>query len=459
MSARSRLAPLSIILVGSGPALRACAELVLSAGHRIVHVVGRSPDCRLWAAERNIACCDGLQNDLRLPPCDYLLSIANDRILAASELISVRHGAYNCHNSLLPAYRGAFAASWALLDNRPTHGASWHRITAQIDAGAVAAQRAFPIASDDTARSLNRKSLDLGIALLRDELLPAMGRRKVTERALPPSDYYPVRRRAPSVGQIPWQQGNRAALRHMRALDRGPIDNSFDLPKLVIGEVAWLVSHADPVSTNTLIPGTVCSQTDGSMLLGTADGTLRINGVRRPTPLPGGRSSNLGAGVRKPISGASARQTSVAGLDVLGAAAAASENRMVQRCQAISSDLSNWPSGTLPVPAANWDLIAETLMSAYPDDAERTFQLATPGLELRGQAAGCKAMFHQYLPFTMTRDERSTDLAERLRAHDDEVPALIDAADRRRILLQTKLKNASFVAIVSTSNDKWCISV
>lgn len=443
--------------MGAGQTLIACAELVMAAGHRIVHLVGRSPDCRRWAEQRQLSCCDGHQADFRLPPCDYLLSIANDRILRASELADVQYGAFNCHNSLLPAYRGAFAASWALLDDRQTHGASWHRVTAQIDAGKMLVQSSFPIAPDDTAQSLNRKSLDLGIALLHSELLPAMARRQVVEHSLPPAEYYPVKRRSPWLGLIPWQSGTRTALRHLRALDRGPIDNSFDLPKVLVDQSVWLIGRAEPVSAMPLAPGAVQFQTDSSALLGTCDGALRLSGLRRPTPLPGGPPVNIAPAVNAHAGALLPDEAGFSRVETLATAAASSENHMVQQCQSISSEPIDWSGSMQSVPAARWDQIADRLLRLCPRLAGRTIQLATPGLELRAQTTGCKALFHSYGPFAVPVGTGIAQLAERLRAHDERVPALVDVADRRRGLIDCEIKETSFVAIVPTSADKWSI--
>src|SRR5690242_14144444 len=57
----------------------------------------------------------------------------------------------NVHPSLLPRWRGAAPVERAILAGDTETGVTIHRTVAALDAGPIAAQRAFPIGDDDDA--------------------------------------------------------------------------------------------------------------------------------------------------------------------------------------------------------------------------------------------------------------------------------------------------------------------
>jgi methionyl-tRNA formyltransferase len=76
----------------------------------------------------------------------------------------------NVHPSLLPRWRGAAPVERALLAGDTETGVTIHRTTAELDAGPIAAQRAFPIAADDDAGTVYARSAELAAELLGDVL-------------------------------------------------------------------------------------------------------------------------------------------------------------------------------------------------------------------------------------------------------------------------------------------------
>jgi methionyl-tRNA formyltransferase len=77
----------------------------------------------------------------------------------------------NVHPSLLPRWRGAAPVERALLAGDEETGVSIIKLVKELDAGPIAAQRAFPIAADDDAGAVYAKAADLAVELL-DEVLP-----------------------------------------------------------------------------------------------------------------------------------------------------------------------------------------------------------------------------------------------------------------------------------------------
>ena len=78
----------------------------------------------------------------------------------------------NVHPSLLPRWRGAAPVERALMAGDRETGVTIHRTVKQLDAGPIAAQRAFPIAPDDDAGVVFRRAAELAVDLL-EEVLPA----------------------------------------------------------------------------------------------------------------------------------------------------------------------------------------------------------------------------------------------------------------------------------------------
>ncbi len=77
----------------------------------------------------------------------------------------------NVHPSLLPRWRGAAPVERSIMAGDSETGVTIHRTVKELDAGPVAAQRAFPIEPDDDAGSVFAKSAELAVDLL-DEVLP-----------------------------------------------------------------------------------------------------------------------------------------------------------------------------------------------------------------------------------------------------------------------------------------------
>jgi methionyl-tRNA formyltransferase len=77
----------------------------------------------------------------------------------------------NVHPSLLPRWRGAAPVERAIMAGDEETGVTIHRTTAELDAGPIAAQRAFQIAPEDDAGAVYARAGALAVELL-DEVLP-----------------------------------------------------------------------------------------------------------------------------------------------------------------------------------------------------------------------------------------------------------------------------------------------
>ena len=77
----------------------------------------------------------------------------------------------NVHPSLLPRWRGAAPVERALLAGDAETGVTIHETVKELDAGPIAAQRAFSLAPEDDAGAVYARSAELAVELL-DEVLP-----------------------------------------------------------------------------------------------------------------------------------------------------------------------------------------------------------------------------------------------------------------------------------------------
>ncbi|MDQ4105554.1 MAG: methionyl-tRNA formyltransferase [Actinomycetota bacterium] len=85
---------------------------------------------------------------------DALVVAAYGQILRAGTLYAARHGAYNVHASLLPAYRGAAPIERAIMAGEKKTGVSITRMDEGLDTGPVILRREVPIPSDMNAGEL-----------------------------------------------------------------------------------------------------------------------------------------------------------------------------------------------------------------------------------------------------------------------------------------------------------------
>jgi methionyl-tRNA formyltransferase len=77
-----------------------------------------------------------------------------------------RHLWLNVHPSLLPRWRGAAPVERAIMAGDSKTGVTIHRTTAELDAGPIAAQEAFPIEPEDDAGAVFAKAAALAVDLL-----------------------------------------------------------------------------------------------------------------------------------------------------------------------------------------------------------------------------------------------------------------------------------------------------
>jgi methionyl-tRNA formyltransferase len=89
---------------------------------------------------------DRLDESVELPPVDAIVVAAYGLLIPESLL--ARGLWLNVHPSLLPRWRGAAPVERAILAGDETTGVTIHETVKELDAGPIAAQRAFPVGAD-----------------------------------------------------------------------------------------------------------------------------------------------------------------------------------------------------------------------------------------------------------------------------------------------------------------------
>ena len=101
---------------------------------------------------------------------DVAVVVAYGRILPPEFLRAPRRGCINVHFSLLPLYRGAAPANWAIVNGETKTGVTTMFIEAELDSGPTLLQRETTIRETETAPELMQRMSGIGADLLSETL-------------------------------------------------------------------------------------------------------------------------------------------------------------------------------------------------------------------------------------------------------------------------------------------------
>lgn len=113
----------------------------------------------------NISGGEGLRRLQDIAP-DLMVTAAWGQILSPAALAIPRLGCLNVHGSLLPRYRGAAPAQWAILNGERVTGVTIMLTDAGLDTGDMLARAETPIDPNETAGELLARLAPLGADLL-----------------------------------------------------------------------------------------------------------------------------------------------------------------------------------------------------------------------------------------------------------------------------------------------------
>jgi methionyl-tRNA formyltransferase len=176
---------------------------------------------------------------------DVAVVVAYGRILPEEFLRAPRRGCINVHFSLLPLYRGAAPANWAIVNGETETGVTTMFIEPTLDTGPILLQQKTPIGEKETTPELMQRLAEIGAELLGDTLARLDD---VTPRPQHDADatFAPVLRK--EDGLIDWSLSAFAIERRVRGLQPWPnAYTSFNSKGLTI----W---SAEPVTTAMTAP-------------------------------------------------------------------------------------------------------------------------------------------------------------------------------------------------------------
>ena len=101
---------------------------------------------------------------------DVAVVVAYGRILPDEFLRAPRRGCINVHFSLLPLYRGAAPANWAVVNGETETGVTTMFIEPTLDTGPILLQQKTPIGEKETTPELMQRLAEIGAELLGDTL-------------------------------------------------------------------------------------------------------------------------------------------------------------------------------------------------------------------------------------------------------------------------------------------------
>jgi len=130
----------------------------------------------LWANENNIKVFTPSNllktspKELNLPKPDFFLTAGYGNLLPSNWLNYPQHSSLNLHFSLLPDFKGANPAEWAILLGERETGVSLIQMNSNFDSGNIVTRKSYPIGDDATRETLYEPLYDLAAQIARETI-------------------------------------------------------------------------------------------------------------------------------------------------------------------------------------------------------------------------------------------------------------------------------------------------
>ena len=224
---------------------------------------------------------EAAQQQLAALQADVLVVVAYGLILPQAVLDATRLGCHNVHASLLPRWRGAAPIQRAIEAGDKNTGITIMQMDAGLDTGAMLATATCEIGGQTNAGELQDALAVLGPPLLLD-VLGSLEERQRGARTQDDALATYAHKIGKPEAEIDWRCSAIVLDRRVRAFNPFPICFS-----VLGGERirVWQAS-AQPHSAGSEPPGTIVQTDDTGIMVGCAEGALRIEVLQ----LEGGRA-------------------------------------------------------------------------------------------------------------------------------------------------------------------------
>lgn len=231
-----------IVILGTGKLFLDCLEMVSHFGipYEGYEASPNVSRMTLLQAQKKGFPCSALDRDTLFSSLaqekkeTLLISAINPVILPEAVLKNEKILALNCHQALLPRHKGRNAESWAIYEGDMKSGITWHKMTAQVDAGEILLQKTVPVTETTTAYGLFRQQIEAaseGFA----EIIPKVldGSAKYHAQGLYKEEGFHYSWEMPAQGRLDLEWSAEKMSRFLRATDYG-ILKVMERPTLVL---------------------------------------------------------------------------------------------------------------------------------------------------------------------------------------------------------------------------------
>lgn len=275
----------SCAAIGEGNILLSCLKILLHKSFEVRMVFSNTPQVQTYCDEvgikfyRRSAC---LEDILKDNPVEYFFSISNPRVLTENILKLPQTMTINYHDSMLPAYAGVHATSWAIIQGEIKHGITWHVVEVGIDTGDILVQREVDILEEDSAFTLNVKCQDAAIDTFNILTEHIQNRTvKCNQQSALGRSYFGLYAIPANVGVLCFKREAKKVYNQARALEFGNYENALGSPKILTSTGEFLLVTNLELSSKPRIenqnPGQIFDIADDTIMVSTQDGDVMIS--------------------------------------------------------------------------------------------------------------------------------------------------------------------------------------
>jgi len=211
--------------------------------------------------------------------CDLAISMNWLTLIPAHMRVLFGHGVFNAHPGDLPRYRGNACPNWAILNGESRVGLCVHRMEDELDAGAVAARRFFPLTPTSTIADVY-EWLRLAVPEAFIDVIEAVAHARLglAPQSIRPEDALRCYPRRPEDGLIDWTQPVEAIDRLIRASGH-PFSGAFSFLEGQRKVTVWSAVRVFSPEPFLAIPGQVAYAVDGDPIIAGNGGYIRLTDV------------------------------------------------------------------------------------------------------------------------------------------------------------------------------------